>query len=92
MKRFFEILVLVNLQNFMGFSIRDQFGATKQRCPIAQGANSRHVMAHKDYRPSTSGHITHLAEALLLESGITDCQHFINHQYFRFQVRRHREC
>ena len=43
----------------------------------------RHIMAHKQHRPSFAPtHILHLANSLLLEFSITDSKHLINHKDF----------
>src|SRR5215813_12555243 len=49
-------------------------------------------MAYKKHRASLSGgHLSHLAQALLLKLGVADCQHLIHHKDLRLQMRRHRE-
>src|SRR5262249_27219657 len=49
-------------------------------------------MAYEQDRAAlASGHLSHLAEALLLKLGIADRQYLVHHQDLRLEMRRHRE-
>ena len=43
-------------------------------------------MAHEQYCPPVTGHILHLAQALLLELSVADSKNFVDDQDFRLQM------
>jgi hypothetical protein len=45
-----------------------------------------HIMADEQNRASAIRHVLHLTEALLLELGVPDGQHFVNDEDLRVQV------
>src|SRR5690348_16621363 len=49
-------------------------------------------MGHENNRAAVLCHILHFSKALLLKRDVTDSQHLIDEQDFRFKMRRYREC
>src|SRR5690606_30392709 len=45
---------------------------------VAQRGDGLHAVADEQYRPAAGADVLHLAEALLLELGITDRQHLVD--------------
>ncbi len=50
-----------------------------------------HLMTDEQHRPALRADVLHLAEALTLERGVADREHFVDEQDVRLEVRRDRE-
>ncbi len=58
----------------------------------AQGLDRGHVVTHEQHRALVhAGDVAHLAEAPALELGVTDREHFVDHEDLGLEVRRDRE-
>ena len=61
-------------------------GKNSPSLSLTEPGDSRHTVRNKENRASLLTNILHFVEALSLEPRVSDCQHFIHQQYFRFQM------
>ena len=72
-------------------SVLDDAAVAHQNRPLAQAADRRHVVRHVQDGPALFRDVPHLRQAFLLKPEIADGENLVDHQYFRFEMRRHRE-
>ena len=58
---------------------------------VTEPQHGFHVVAHEEQRASLARYLLHLSKTLLLEGTVANSQHFVDHEYLWFQVRRHGE-
>src|ERR1017187_8046498 len=69
----------------------NHFAVVQADALLGKTSNRRHIVTHKQHRPSAPRHFTHLPKAFLLELSVPNRQHFINDQDLRLEMRRHRK-
>ena len=54
---------------------------------LREAQNGRHIMADEQDRSSLLSHVTHFADAFLLEFSIAHCENFIHNEDLGFEMR-----
>ena len=83
--------LIVDGHHRIRWSIGDHPAALEQYSPSAELSNRLSVVRNEEHGPSLLRHIFHLAEAFLLERGVTDGENFVDEKYLGLEMRRHRE-
>src|SRR6185436_435650 len=78
----------VSIDRLVDLSLRHDSSLLDDQRLLADTSHRRHVVTDKKYRPPLNADVAHLLKTLLLKLRIADCEHFVDQQHFRLEMRR----
>src|SRR5437016_4728471 len=81
----------IESSDVVGRAMRHDLASIQKNDRVAEPLDTCDVMTHEEHGPAFAGHVTHLTQTFFLKFGITDREHFVNHEYLRFKMRRNRK-
>src|SRR5215470_11331786 len=82
---------LIGGHHFMGVSILPRLPRVNPNDAMAKTANLVQLVAHENYGAPAARHVSHLAQAFLLEIDVSHSKYFVDQQNLWLQVRGHRK-